>query len=134
VTLVSNSKRVAAVRRDLADVDAAILQWLEEADANLKTSAATGTVPPGFLKADRLAAALETSLGDAAAGDGVESVEQGLTAALGVLEELVAGARTLGVEPRDALGVLSEEFSKIVAKYEGLHPEASRVTFKSGGP
>jgi hypothetical protein len=132
--LVSNPKRVAAVRRELADVDAAILQWLEEVDASLKTSAATGTVPPGFLKADRLAAALESSLGDEAVGDGIESVEQGLTAALGILEELVAGARSFGIEPRDALVVLSEEFSKIVAKFEALHPEASRVTFESGGP
>jgi hypothetical protein len=50
----------------------------------------------------------------AAGGGGIESVEQGLTAALGILEELAAGAKTFGVEPRDALGVLSEEFSKIV--------------------
>jgi hypothetical protein len=134
VTLVSNPKRVAAVRRELADVDAAILQWLEEVDASLKTSAATGTVPPGFLKADQLAEALETSRGDEAVGDGIEPVEQGLTAALGILEELVAGARSFGVEPRDALGVLSEEFSKIVARFEELHPEILRVTFESGGP
>jgi hypothetical protein len=70
----------------------------------------------------------------AAGGGGIESVEQGLTAALGILEELAAGAKTFGVEPRDALGVLSEEFSKIVVKHEGLHPKASRVTFETGGP
>jgi len=134
VALVSNPERVAAVRRKLADVDAAILQWLEEVDANLKTSAATGTVPPGFLKADRLAEALENATGAAAVGDAIESVEQGLTVAIGVLEELVAGAKTFGVEPRDALVVLSEEFSKIVAEYEALHPEALRVTFESGAP
>jgi hypothetical protein len=80
-----------------------------------------------------LAKALENSLGDPAVGESIESVEQGLTAALGILEELVSGAKTFGVEPRDALGILSEEFSKFVAKFEGLHPEASRVTFETGG-
>ena len=65
-------------------------------------------------------------------GDGIESVAQGLTVALGYLEELVASARTFGVEPRDAPGILSEEFSKLVAKYEELHPESSSVTFETG--
>jgi len=112
----------------------AIRAWLEEVDANLKASAATGTVPPGFLKADRLAEALGTSLGAVAVGDGIESVGEGLTVAIGFLEELVAGARTFGVEPRDALVILSEEFSKVVARYEALHPRVLRVTLGSGAP
>ena len=112
----------------------AIRAWLEEVDANLKASAATGTVPPGFLKADRLAEALGTSLGAVAVGDGIESVGEGLTVAIGFLEELVAGARTFGVEPRAALVILSEEFSKVVARYEALHPRVLRVTLGSGAP
>jgi hypothetical protein len=112
----------------------ALLAWFEEVDASLKAGAATGTVPPGLLKADRLADALATSMGAAALGDGNEPVGEGLTIALGFLEEMVAGARTFGVEPRDALVILSEEFSKIVARYEGLHPAAARVTVGSGAP
>jgi len=112
----------------------AIRAWLEEVDANLKASAATGTVPLGFLKADRLAEALGTSLGTDAVGDGIESVGEGLTVAIGFLEELVAGARTFGVEPSDALVILSEEFSKVVARYEALHPRVLRVTLGSGAP
>jgi hypothetical protein len=132
--LAADPKRVVAVRRELADVDAAILQWLEEVDANLKTIAATGAVPPGFLRADRLAEALQNSMGAEAVGDGNEPVGNGLMVAIGFLEELVAGAKAFGVEPRDALGIVSEEFSKVVVDYEGLHPEALRVTFASGDP
>lgn len=116
----------------LALDDAAILQWLEEVDASLQTNAATGSVPPGILKADRLAQALGTTTGVSAFGDGNESVAQGLTVALDYLEELVSDARAFGVEPRDALGILSEEFSKLVARYESLHPESSSVTFETG--
>jgi hypothetical protein len=54
--------------------------------------------------------------------------------AIGFVEELVAGAKAFGVEPRDALVTLSEEFSKVVARYEGLHPEALRVTLAPGAP
>jgi hypothetical protein len=132
--LAPDSTQVAALRRELADVDAAILHWLEEVDANLKAVAATGTVPPGFLRADRLAEALETSLGTEAVGDRNEPVGNGLMVAIGFVEELVAGAKAFGVEPRDALVTLSQEFSKVVARYEGLHPEALRVTLAPGAP
>lgn len=123
--LAGDPKRVAAARRRLADVDAAILAWLEEVDASLKEIAASGSVEPGFLGADRLAQVFEPGdEGDAPDG----AVALALTKGIGLVEELVAGAKEIGVEPHDAFKTLSDEFSKVVAKFEALHPDAGRVT------
>ena len=123
-----NPKRVAAARRKLADVDAAILAWLEEVDANLKAVAATGAVPPGFLEADRLAKALGLSARPGETGDRDDALATGLAVGAGAVEELFSAAKSFGVEPRHALAILSEEFSKVVAKYEAMHRDAEEST------
>lgn len=119
--VIGDSATIDELRRRRKAVDAEIGKWLHGVDEGLKQVAASGTAPPGFLKADVLTKAIATAMGPDKGAKWDQSVGSELRMAIPIVEMLVLLANEFGSEPHDALVRVSAEISRIVAKYDALH-------------
>ena len=122
---VPNDKNAEAkkerIKRQQHEIVQTVDDWLGAVDAQLQSMITSGKIVPSFLMASKLSSAINSTFDPDEKSSWSQWTDVTMTLAVGLVEELVPQANSIGEDDRWALRIIEEEFAALVQQYRKIH-------------
>ena len=123
--MLKNPEKTAQLTQKKHEFNRVVTEWLDAVDTQLKTLVSTGKPEQRFLLASQLSSAIKLCVDPQEEKDWTRWIDIAVLVAVSFVEELVPQARDMEQDALWALGIVSEEFSKVVTSYKANHVDPS---------